>query len=113
MKNNPRRITGEDLELMALRWARSQSGRILNNINVDCFIAGFKEAHDMLHYHFAEFLIAEGKYYQKEYIAKREETLGYCGSPIRDTHIKEFKNAREFGEELEALGRKYLELKLL
>ncbi len=110
---NPRRININDLEIMALRWARGQAGRILNNINVDCFIAGFKTAHDELYHHFGDFLIAEGQFYQHEYAKKRIESCGYSGIPLIAKHSEEFKNAEEFGRMLEELGHKYKELNLL
>lgn len=110
---NPRRINGEALEILALRWARSQTRRILNNVNVDCYIAGFKAAHDELYHKFGDFLIAEGKYYQEKYVPKRKETLAYSGIPFSQEHIDEFKNAKQFGEDLVRLGKMYKEMKLL
>lgn len=110
---NPRHITKEELEILALRWARRQSGRILNNINVDCFIAGFKAAHDVLYHRFGDFLIEEGIYYQSQYIQKRIESCGYSGIPLEKKHSDEFDNAQEFGEKLEQLGKMFNETKLL
>ena len=110
---NPRRINSEELELMALRWARGQAGRILNNINVDCFIAGFKAAHDALYYHFGNFLIEEGQYFQYEYPQKRINGCGSSGNPLSRKHDDEFEKAKEIGEKLEELGRLFNEYKLL
>lgn len=110
---NPRRITAEEVELIALRWARAQPGRILNNINVDCFIAGFKAAHDVLYYDFGDFLIEEGQYFQYEYPKKRIDSCSHSGIPLVKGHAEEFENARKFGEQLEKLGRLFNETKLL
>jgi uncharacterized protein YfbU (UPF0304 family) len=110
---NPRRITAEELEVLALRWARSQPGRILNNINVDCYIAGFKAAQEELYYKFGQFLIEEGRYYQHEFIEKRIESCGYSGIPLTSKHDAEFENAKEIGEMLEEIGMKIVKTKLL
>lgn len=110
---NPRRISSKELELIALRWARTQPGRILNNINVDCFIAGFKTAHDVLYYDFGNFLIEEGQYFQYEYPKKRICSCGHSGIPLGKGHDEEFENAQKFGEMLEKLGRMFNEAKLL
>ncbi len=112
MTQNPRHITTEDLELMALRWARSQPGR-LSNINVDCFIAGFKAALDMIAFQFGEFLIDEGNYYVNEYASKRINACGYSGIPLTPAHSEEFESADEFGHLPIEAGKLYMDKKLL
>lgn len=113
MKVNPRRITAEELELLALRWARSQPGRILNNINVDCFMAGYTAAHDVLYHQFAEFLMDEGVFYEHEYVSRRMETLGNSNLPLNPKHAEEFEQAQKFGRLLFELGVMYQANKLL
>lgn len=110
---NPRRITDEELELLALRWARAKPGRILNNINVDCFIAGFKCAQEVLTKDFGNFLIDEGQYYQYQYSKERIDSCGYAGIPLTNRHEKEFASAIKIGEMLEDVGIKYIEYKIL
>ncbi len=110
---NPRRISDEELELIALRWARSQPRRFLNNVNVDCFIAGFKLAQEILVKEFGDFLIAEGQYYQFAYTKERIEACGYAGVPLCNRHSQEFSNAEEIGRLLEDVGIKYKESGIL
>lgn len=110
---NPRHINEEELEVLALRWARGQTRRILNNVNVDCYIAGFKAAHDVLYHQFGKFLLEEAEYYKKEYSRERKESCAYSGIPLTTHHSQEFKAAEEVGELLEQAGRKILESKLL
>lgn len=106
---NPRRISNEELELLALRWARLQPRRFLNNVNIDCFIAGFKCAQNVLVKEFGDFLIAEGQYYQFAYTKERIEACGYAGVPLCNRHSQEFSNAEEIGRLLEDVGIKYKE----
>lgn len=113
MRFNPRRIDAEELEVLALRWARNQPGRILNNINVDCFMAGFKAAHDVLYSQFAEFLMEGGVFYEHEYVPRRIETLGNISVPLNPKHAQEFEQAQKFGRMLFELGLMYQENKLL
>lgn len=110
---NPRRISKEELELLALRWARNQPGRILNNINVDCFIAGFECAQEVLIKEFGDFLIEEGLYYQHQYSEERIDSCGYAGIPLSNLHSKEFLNAKKIGEILESVGNEYKESGIL
>lgn len=110
---NPRRISSDELEVLALRWARSQPGRILNNINVDCFIAGFKAAHDILYHRFSDFLMAEGQFYEQEYTPRRIEVLRNSNIPLNTEHAVEFSKAEEFGRKLYELGEIYKDVKLL
>lgn len=110
---NPRRISDEELELLALRWARSQPRRFLNNVNVDCFIAGFKYAQEMLVKEFGDFLIAEGQYYQFAYTKERIDACGFAGIPLTKRHSQEFSDAEEIGQLLEDVGIKYKESQIL
>lgn len=110
---NPRRLTNEEIELLAFRWARCQPGRILNNINIDCFVEGFKMAHDVLMKEFGDFLINEGHRYQYDYADWRIEALSNAGLPLTPIHSTEFQNALEFGKRLEELGIMYKDMKLL
>lgn len=104
---NPRRITDEQIDLMALRWARAQAGRYLNNINIDCFVAGFKACQEAVKFEFGNLLMEEGQYYQHQYAKDRMESIANSGSPLTNTHSKEFDQAEQFGSELEKLGRDY------
>lgn len=110
---NPRRISNEEIDLLALRWARSQPRRILNNVNVDCFIAGFKCAQEVLVKEFGDFLIAEGQYYQLAYIKERMNACGNAGIPLTNQHSQEFSDAEEIGRMLEDIGIKYKESGIL
>lgn len=110
---NPRHIKSEELEVLALRWARGQPRRVLNNINVDCFIAGFKAAQEVLYHKFGEFLLEEAHYYKEEYSRKRIDSCGYSGIPLTPHHSEEFKAAEEVGDLLERAGWKILDSKLL
>lgn len=109
---NPRRIKIEEMELMALRWAR-RSRKNATISNIESFIAGFKMAHDELFHNFSKFLINEGNFYQREYIEKRKKSLKKLGFPLTEEHYEEFNSAMEFGKDLAKLGNKYTELKLL
>lgn len=110
---NPRHITEEELEVLALRWARSQTRRILNNVNVDCFIAGFNASNEVLRHHFGKFLLEEASYYKEEYRRNRIESCGYSGIPLTTSHTEEFKAAKEVGELLEKAARKIIDSNLL
>ncbi len=110
---NPRRISKEELELLALRWARSQPRRFLNNVNVDCFIAGFRCAQKVLVKEFGDFLIAEGQYYQLAYTKERIDACSYAGIPLTNQHPQEFSDAEEIGRLLENVGIKYKESGIL
>lgn len=110
---NPRHINMEELEIIALRWARGQRRRIVNHLNIDCFIAGFMTAHDMLYHNFGDFLIEEGLYYQHEYPKNRISNCVHLGIPLTKEHSIEFENAKNFGAKLERVGILHSELKLL
>lgn len=110
---NPRRISNEELELLALRWARLQPRRFLNNVNIDCFIAGFKCAQNVLVKEFGDFLITEGQYYQLAYTKERIDACGFAGIPLTNQHSQEFSDAEEIGRLLEDVGIKFKELGIL
>ena len=69
-------------EKKALIWARRQKGNVLNNKNVDCFIAGYemasKECRDETINDRIEFLKKLPESLKKE-IEYKEQEYGYCG----------------------------------
>lgn len=69
-------------EEKALIWARRQKGNVLNNKNVDCFIAGYemasKECRDETINDRIEFLKKLPESLKKE-IEYKEQEYGYCG----------------------------------
>lgn len=70
------------VEEKALIWARRQKGNVLNNKNVDCFIAGYnmvaKEYREIIDKGHKESLTALSDKLQKQ-IENDEESLGYSG----------------------------------
>lgn len=55
-------MTDEEITKKALMWARKQKGNVLNNKNVDCFIAGYKMASEE---NIGDVLEAYGKVYNE------------------------------------------------
>ena len=103
LMKNPRRLAKEDMELIALRWARHRN--YLNNRNVNCFIAGLELAHQWLVDNLAQFLEDEGRFYHKDYVSKRISDLGYSGIPLNPEHSREFGAAEKVGELLTEAAR--------
>ena len=70
------------VEEKALIWARRQKGNVLNNKNVDCFIAGYntaaKEYQEIIDKGYKETLTVLSDKLQKQ-IENDEESLAYSG----------------------------------
>ena len=70
------------VEEKALIWARRQKGNVLNNKNVDCFIAGYnmaaKEYQEIIDKGYKEALTVLSDKLEKQ-IENDEESLGYSG----------------------------------
>ena len=70
------------VEEKALIWARRQKGNVLNNKNVDCFIAGYnmaaKEYQEILDKGYREIFTGLTDKLQKQ-LADDESDLGYSG----------------------------------
>lgn len=96
LEKNLRRLSEDDVEIIALRWARDNHH--LTTRNVNCFIAGFEVARQWLISHFAELLQDEGLYYQNDYSWQRISDLGNAGVPLSPDHNREFVAAQEVGE---------------
>lgn len=104
-------MSEEDVEILALRWARGQ--RCLSNRNVNCFVAGLEMARQWLINNLSEFLQDEGQYLLNEYREKRISDLGYSGIPLSEKHRKEFNGAKEVGDLLIEASRIMKENKVL
>lgn len=111
LMKNPRHLTKEDIELIALRWARYRN--YLNNRNVNCFIAGLELAHQWLVDNLAQFLEEEGRFYLKDYAPQRISDLGYSGIPLNLEHSREFGAAEKVGELLTEAARVMKDNKIL
>ena len=111
LEKNVRRLTDEDIEILALRWARDK--QYLNNRNVNCFIAGLEMARQWMIENLSEFIMEEGLYLQNEYAASRINALGYSGIPVNEKHSVEFKAAKEAGGMLIEAARLMRENKVL
>lgn len=108
---NLRRMTDEDIEILALRWSKEK--HYLNSRNVNCFIAALEMARQWLIDNFDEFLQDEGLYYQNEYRNKRVSDLAYSGIPMNESHCKEFNGANKLGELLIEASQVLIENKVL
>jgi len=96
LEKNPRRMSVEDVEILALRWMKDKS--YLNNRNVACFIEGFEVARRYLISHFSEMLQEEGLHYIHEYASKRVSDLCKAGVPLTPNHNREMSTAKYVGE---------------
>lgn len=96
LEKNPRRMSVEDVEILALRWMKDKS--YLNNRNVACFIEGFEVARRYLISHFSEMLQEEGLHYIHEYASKRVSDLCKAGVPLTPDHNREMSTAKYVGE---------------
>lgn len=96
LEKNPRRMSVEDVEILALRWMKDKA--YLNNRNVACFIEGFEVARRYLISHFAEMLQDEGLHYMHEYASERVSDLCKAGIPLTPAHNREMLSAQEIGE---------------
>lgn len=111
IEKNLRRMTDEDIEILALRWSKEKN--YLNARNVNCFIAALEMARQWLIDDFDTFLQDEGLYYQNEYRNKRVSDLGYSGMPLNEGHCKEFNGAKKFGELLIEASQTMVDNKVL
>lgn len=96
MKNDPKHMNADDVEILAYHTLRGTP--LLSNRNIDCFIQGYKACNDVLVHSFGQFLEREGEYYKDGYIQKRKEVCGYSGQPITEKHLAEFDAAKKVGE---------------
>lgn len=103
LDKNIRRLTDEDIEILALRWSRDK--RYLTNRNVNCFIAGIEMARQWIIDNLSEFLMEEGLIMQNEYAKIRIASLGCSGIPLNEKHHSEFEAAREVGSMLVEASR--------
>lgn len=111
LEKNVRRLTDDEIEIIALRWARDK--QYLNNRNVNCFIAGLEMARQWIVDNLSEFLMEEGLFMQNEYAQSRIEALGYSGIPLNEHHHSEFEAAKEAGGMLIEASRLMKENKVL
>lgn len=111
LEKNPRRMTVEDVEILALRWMKDKS--YLNNRNVACFIEGFEVARRYLISHFSEMLQEEGLHYIHEYASKRVSDLCKAGVPLTPDHNREMSTAKYVGELLLEASHQINENKVL
>lgn len=111
LEKNPRRMTVEDVEILALRWMKDKA--YLNNRNVACFIEGFEVARRYLISHFSEMLQEEGLHYIHEYASKRVSDLCKAGVPLTPDHNHEFLAAQEVGLALIEASRLITDNKVL
>ena len=111
LEKNPRRMSVEDVEILALRWMKDKS--YLNNRNVACFIEGFEVARRYLISHFSEMLQEEGLHYMHEYASKRVSDLCKAGVPLTPDHNREMSAAKYVGELLLEASHKINENKVL
>lgn len=111
LEKNPRRMTVEDVEILALRWMKDKA--YLNNRNVACFIEGFEVARRYLISNFAEMLQEEALYYIHEYASKRVSDLCKAGIPLTTDHNREMMAAKYVGELLDEASRHITKNKVL
>lgn len=111
LEKNPRRMTVEDVEILALRWMKDKA--YLNNRNVACFIEGFEVARRYLISNFAEMLQEEALYYIHEYASKRVSDLCKAGIPLTPDHNQEMMAAKYVGELLDEASRHITKNKVL
>ena len=102
LEKNPRRMTVEDVEILALRWMKDKA--YLNNRNV---------ARRYLISHFSEMLQEEGLHYMHEYASKRVSDLCKAGVPLTPDHNREMSAAKYVGELLLEASHKINENKVL
>lgn len=95
LEKNLRRLTDEDIEILALRWAKDK--HYLTNRNVSCFAAGLEMARDWLVAHLSEFIMEEGMFMQNEYPRHRINATARSGIPMKPEHHIEFEAAKEAG----------------
>ncbi len=96
MKNTPKHMNADDVEILAYHSLRGTP--LLSNRNIDCFVQGYKACNDVLVLNFGQFLEKEGAYYKDGYISKRHEICGYSGQPITQKHLEEFEAAKKVGD---------------
>ena len=111
LEKNPRRMSAEDVEILALRWMKDKA--YLNNRNVACFIEGFDAARRYLISNFAEMLQEEGLHYMREYSSKRVSDLCKAGVPLTPDHNREMSAAKYVGELLLEASHQITENKVL
>lgn len=92
---NLRKLTDEEIEIIALRWAKEKYH--LTNRNVSCFAAGLEMARQWLVDNLSEFLQEEGIFLQNEYARSRISALAKSGIPLNPDHYIEFEAAKEAG----------------
>ncbi len=96
VEKNLRRLSDEDIEIIALRWAKEKYH--LTNRNVSCFIAGLEMARQWLVDNLSLFLQEEGLFMINEYSRSRINALSKSGTPLNPSHYTEFESARQVGE---------------
>lgn len=106
-----RQMSDEEIEIVALRWARDR--QFLTNRNVNCFIAGLEMARQWLRDNLSEFLQDEGLFMCHGYAAQRIESLRKSGTPLNESHGVEFEAADRVGELLIEASRIMRENKVL
>ena len=95
LSNNPRKLTDEDIEVMALRWSKDEP--YPSNRNVLSFVAGMESVRDFLVKRFGEMLHDEAMYYLVEYDGKRISACRRSGVPLNESHSAEFAAAEQVG----------------
>lgn len=95
IEKNLRKMSDEDIEIIALRFAKEKY--LLTNRNVNCFIDGLKMARQWLIENLPQFLEEEGLFMQNEYSRSRINALANSGCPVMSTHHIEFEAAKEVG----------------
>ncbi len=111
IEKNLRKLTDEEIEIIALRWAKEKFH--LTNRNVCCFASGLEIARNWLVENLSEFLQEEGLFMQNEYFRRRFEALRRSGIPLTPEHHKEFEAAKKVGELLIEASRIMKENKVL
>lgn len=111
IEKNLRHLSDEDIEIIALRWAKEKY--YLTNRNVCCFIAGLEMARNWLVDNLCLFLQEEGLSMMNEYARNRINALSKSGTPLTPGHYTEFESAKQVGELLIEASRLMKENKVL
>lgn len=111
LEKNLRKMTDEEIEIIALRWAKEKYH--LTNRNVSCFAAGLEIARQWLVDNLSDFLQEEGLFMLNEYSRSRMVALVKSGIPLTAEHHTEFEAAKVVGGLLIEASRIMKENKVL
>lgn len=111
IEKNLRKLTDEEIEIIALRWAKEKYH--LTNRNVGCFAAGLEMARQWLVDNLSDFLQEEGLFMMNEYARSRIKALSKSCTPLNPSHYTEFESAKQVGELLLEASRIIKENKVL